>query len=565
MTDVSYEAAPLTPQAESSPFRFAEVAAASGIDFVHVSGATDNHYFPTTNGSGVAIFDYDNDGKLDLYFATATKLPVGTSRDGPNRLFRNVGNGQYRDATEASGLGFRGFCHGIVVGDIDNDGDQDVFLCNLGSNVLYLNNGHGTFTDISKDAGIDRPNWSSSGAFLDYDNDGDLDLYVSNYGEFKLPDDDVFCGDPVKKVRFYCHPRLIRTTRHLLYRNNGDHTFTDVYPEVILSTDPVTGRRAPRGDGRGFGVVTADINGDGKIDIFVANDTSPNFLFLNRGDGTFDDATESSGAALDASGQPKAGMAVDAVDLDGDGLSELYLTDFSGESCTLYQNLGHGGFMDATAFSGMAADTRPFIGWGSALVDLDNDGHPDSFIANGHVDDNRNLIDPLSLYAQPPLLFHYDPAAKRFRLATRDAGRYFETRHVGRAAAFGDLDDDGDIDIVVNHKDSPPALLRNETKTDHHWVRLDLRGRQSNRDAIGTRIKVEAGPLTIYRQRKGGVSLESSHDPRVLIGLGSAREIDRLTISWPSGKVTTLDHVAVDRSHAITEPTTAVSVSVHDR
>jgi len=554
MGDTSYEAAPMTPQTEPSPFRFTEIAREAGVDFVHTSGMTEAKHFPTANGSGVAVFDYDNDGKLDLYFATATRLPVGVSQDGPNRLYRNLGGGRYRDTTAESGLGFRGFCHGVVVGDIDNDGDQDVFLCNYGPNALYLNDGKGTFRDVSKAAGIDRPGWSSGGAFLDYDNDGDLDLYVTNYGEYKLPEDDQFCGDPSTKTRFYCHPRMIRTTRHYLYRNNGDHTFTDVYDRVIGTPDPSTGRTTPRADGRGFGVVAADLNGDGKIDLYVANDTTANFLYLNRGDGTFEDATESSGAAYDETGQPKAGMGVDAEDLDGDGLPELYVTDFSGESCTLYQNLGRGNFMDATAFSGMAADTRPFIGWGTALVDLDNDGHPDSFVANGHVDNNRHLLDPLSLYAQPPLLFHYDPGKKRFRLATRDAGPYFDTRHVGRAAAFGDIDDDGDMDIIVNHKDGAPAVLRNDSRTGNHWVRLELQGTRSNRDAVGAKVALVAGGRTIHRQRKGGVSLESSHDPRPLIGIGTATEVTRLTVSWPSGAVSTLEHLTVNRSYKIVEP-----------
>jgi hypothetical protein len=543
----------MTRQTEPSPFRFSEIAREAGIDFVHVSGMTEAKHFPTANGSGVALFDYDGDGDLDLYFATATFLPVGTKATGPNRLFKNLGGNRFEDATAASGLGFRGFCHGVAVGDIDNDGDQDVFLCNYGPNVLYLNNGDGTFTDISKSAGIDTPGWSSGGAFLDYDNDGDLDLYVANYGDWVLPGDDQFCGDTVKNVRFYCSPRMIRTAKHLLYRNNGDRTFTDVYDQAIVSTDPETGGRRPRSDGRGLGVVTADVNGDGKIDIYVANDLCPNFLFLNNGDGTFTDATEASGAAYDENGQSHSGMGVDAEDVDGDGRPELLVTNFSGESTTLYLNLGRGTFMDSTPFFGMASDTRPFVGWGTALLDFDNDGWPDNFVVNGHVDDNRNLLGETFEYAQIPLLFR-NIEGKRFRLSTRAAGSYFDTRHVGRGAAFGDIDNDGDIDIVVNHKDGAPALLRNDTPTENHWIRLSLQGTRSNRDAVGARVQVEVGGLTLHRQRKGGVSLESSHDPRLTIGVGAADEVTRLTVRWPSGAVSELGGLRTDRAHTIVEP-----------
>ena len=394
----------LSTQTEPSPFRFAEIARDAGIDFVHFSGMTAEKHFPTANGSGVAIFDYDNDGKLDLYFATATLLPLGTAKKGPNRLFKNLGGNKFQDVTESAGVGFAGFCHGIVVGDIDNDGDPDVFLCNYGANVLYLNNGDGTFRDISKSAGIDRPNWSSGGAFLDYDNDGDLDLYVANYGNWKLPEDDKFCGrlEP-KRLRLYCSPNTIRPAKHLLYRNNGDLTFTDVYDQAILTIDPETKKPKPRSDGRGFAAVTADLNGDGLIDIYVANDMNPNFLFLNRGDGTFEDATESSGAAYDEKGQAQSGMGVDAEDVNGDGLPDLFVTNFANEYNTLYINLASGLFMDATPFFGLAADTMPFVGWGTALADFDNDGWPDNFVANGHVDDNRRELGQHYDYAEPPL------------------------------------------------------------------------------------------------------------------------------------------------------------------
>jgi len=490
---------PILPQ-PPSPFRFAEIHEEAGIDFVHVSGMTAEKHFPTANGSGVALFDYDGDGKLDLYFATCTPLPLGSTTCSPNRLYRNLGENRFQDVTETAGVGFRGFCHGAVAGDVDNDGDQDLFLCNYGPNVLYLNNGDGTFKDVSKAAGIDKPNWSSGGAFLDYDGDGDLDLYVANYGVWEFPRDAQYCTDEryqyapgEKRVRFYCSPKTIRPVRHLLYRNNGDRTFTDVAEVAGV------GRR----DGRGFGVVTADLNGDGKTDIYVANDMSPNFVFLNRGDGTFEDATESSGAGFDGHGQMLSGMGVDAEDVDGDGRPELFVTNFERQPNTLYANLGAGSFRDEAPSSGMYSDSMLWVSWGCALVDFDNDGWPDCFVTNGHVDDNRHLLGQSVDYAQPALL-HRNDGRGHFRLATRSAGPYFDAKHVGRGLAFGDLDDDGDVDLVVNHKDGAPALLRNDTKTSNHWIRLVLVGTRSNRDAVGTRVEVEAGGRAISRQRKGG-------------------------------------------------------------
>jgi hypothetical protein len=581
----------LTKQAESSPFRFAEIAQQAGIDFVHFSGMNDQKHFPTANGSGVAVFDYDNDGLLDIYFATATLLPLGTAVKGPNRLYKNLGNNRFKDVTDVSGLGFRGFCHGIIVGDIDNDGDQDVLLCNYGPNVLYLNTGNGTFKDISKQAGIERlniypvpfyvilpdevcrqvgidtSNWSSGGAMLDYDNDGFLDIYVANYGRWIYPEDHHRVGDEKKGVFLYSSPRSIKTTKHLFYHNNRNLTFTNVYDQVITVekevTDPKTNdkKRArvsePRSDGHGFGVVTADLNNDGLIDIYVANDMNPNFLFLNRGDGTFDDVSEISGAAYDINGMAQSGMGVDAEDVDGDGLPDLFVTNFTNEYCTLYLNYGKGVFYDSTAFFGLASDSMPWVKWGCALADFDNDGWPDCFFVNGHVDNNRRLLGQPIDYEEIPLLFRND-GGKRFRLSTRDVGSYFDTKHVGRGAAFGDIDNDGDIDIVVNHKDAAPALLRNDTKTKNHWIRFLLQGTRSNRDSIGTKLEIDLGERTIYRQRKGGYSMQGTNDPRVLVGIGQHTQIKKVTIRWPSGIVSTRENLPVDQDHKFVEPKDAV-------
>ena len=566
----------MSKQTESSPFRFAEIAKDAGIDFVHFSGMTEEKHFPTAN--------VIRGGRLRLrqrwvcstsISATATLLPLGTAEKGPNRLYKNLGNGKFKDVTEASGLGYRGFCHGIIAGDIDNDGDQDVFLCNYGSNALYLNNGNGTFKDVSKQAGIDTPNWSSGGAMLDYDNDGFLDIYVTNYGRWIYPEDHHrVIGDAKRNIALYASPRSIKTVQHLFYHNNGNLTFTNVLDKVITTEqdveDPVTKAKRkvrvpkPRDDGHGFGVVTADVNNDGLIDIFVANDMNPNFLFLNRGDGTFDDVSEISGAAYNINGAAQSGMGVDAEDVDGDGLPELFVTNFANEYSTLYQNLGKGGlFYDNTAFFGLASDSMPWVKWGCSLSDFDNDGWPDCFIVNGHVDNNRRELDQPVDYEEIPLLFRNDKG-KRFRLATRDAGPYFDTKHVGRGAAFGDIDNDGDIDIVVNHKDGAPALLRNDTKSNNHWIRLVLQGTKSNRDAIGAKVEVTAGERTIHRQRKGGYSMQGTNDPRVLVGIGPVTEVKKVVIRWPSKIVSTLENLKVDQEYKVVEPKTSTPPSPAD-
>ncbi len=543
MTSITSAAPNLAIPQEPSPFRFTDKTKDSGIGFVNFSGMDKEKYFPTANGSGVAVLDYDGDGLFDLYFCTATTLPLGSSTHGSNKLYRNLGSGKFEDVTEKAGVGFVGFTHGAIVGDIDNDGDPDLFLCNYGPNALYLNNGDGTFRNISKSAGIDRPGWSSSGAFLDIDNDGDLDLYVSNYGIWNYPDDHVFCGDAERKIRMYCSPRLIKTTKHFLYRNNGDGTFTDVLDAAKIG----------RSDGHGFGVVTADFNGDGKVDIYVANDMNPNFVFFGNGDGTFEDVTEKCGAAFDEKGQSQSGMGVEGEDVNGDGTFDLFVTNFQNEYNTFYENVGKGNFMDNTSFYGLAADSLPWVGWGCVLADFDRDGWPDLFVSNGHVDDNREELGLAGTYAEPSLL-HRNLEGKRFKLATRGVGTYFDTNHVGRGVAQGDLDNDGDVDLVINHKDGPPAILFNETPTENRWLRVVLVGTKSNRDAIGTRLELEIPKRILYRQRKGGCSMFSSNDPRLTIGVGPNDLVTKLTVRWPSGTVQVLEDVKTNAEVKITEP-----------
>jgi hypothetical protein len=531
-------------QGEPGPFRFVDICSSSGVEFVHVSGMTAERLVPTANGSGVAVFDYDGDGKLDLYFATGNTLPLSVAPAASNRLYRNLGGWKFREETERSGLAFRGYCHGITVGDVNNDGAPDVFLSNYGGDALFLNDGHGSFTEIGRAAGIFRAGtWSSSAAFLDYDSDGDLDLYVSRYGDWAYPRDDRFCGDKQRKIRRYCPPPVLATVKHTLFRNNGDRTFTDVTDEVGLG----------RSDGHGFAAVAADFNGDGKTDLYVANDRDPHFLYLNNGDGTFRDVSEESGAAYDIAGQTQAGMGVDAEDVDGDGRPDLFVTNFANEYNTLYRNLGRDVFLDETANFGLAVDSIPWTGWGCILADLDNDGWPDCLVANADVDDNAESGGKPVSYAQPPLL-HHNLAGRKFRLANRGAGAYFAGSHLGHGLAVGDLDDDGDLDVVINHKDGPPAILRNDSPTRNHWIRFALEGTVSPRDAVGAVIEVKIGGRNIHRLKKSGHSLMSSHDPRVLVGLGTAEAVDRVIVRWPSGQVSSLDHPAIDRTHQLIEP-----------
>ena len=546
--------------------RFRDVAESAKIDFRQISGMTDQKLNPTANGSGAAIFDYDGDGKMDVYLVTTNMLPLATAPEGRNRLFRNKGDGTFEDVTDRAGVGFRGFCHGVIAGDLDNDGDADLILCNYGPNVVYLNNGDGTFTDVTSAAGLGRatvaggtsPNWSSGGALLDFDNDGDLDVYIANYADWSYErDKDDVCysrnGEAGnQKVRLFCGPKKLRTTRHDLYRNDG------VKDGVPHFTDVTNKAGVGRTDGHGFAAVAADLDGDGRIDLNVANDQGPAFTFLNKGDGTFKDVTENSGAAYDEKGQALSGMGVDAEDLDGDGLPEILRSHFSKEINTVHQNIGGGLFEERTARYGMNMDSMPWVGWGCVLTDFDNDGWPDAFVTNGHTDDNYHLLGRMDEpFKQPPLLHRNVPNKKgrKFTLANATAGPYFTTDHVGRGVAQGDLNDDGRIDLIVNHIDGPPAVLMNETESGNGWIRLALQGTKSNRDAIGAKVEVVAGDRTIYRQKKGGGSLASSHDPRMLIGIGTAGEAAKVIVKWPSGAPDSmLEHVKSGTTVKVVEP-----------
>lgn len=536
--------APAAPLPSADTLRFRDITEPSGLRFRHDSGADPERRFPVNLGSGVALFDYDGDGRLDVYLASMRPLPLSSPYNGPgSRLFRGLGDNRFQDVTERAGLLYRGFCHGVTVGDADSDGFPDLFLTGYGPNRLYLNNGDGTFRDATAGSRLDTVNWSSGAAFIDHDRDGDLDLYVSSYGEWNEAGPHPYCGDEKRGIRIYCSPFSLAPAQHHFYRNNGDGTFDDVTADVGVK----------RKDGRGLGVIAADLNRDGLTDLYVANDGCPKFLFLNRGDGTFDDVSESSGAALNEAGEVQGSMGVDAEDIDGDGWPELFVTNFRAQYNTLYKNHQGKNFQDVSAMADILADSLPWVGWGCSLADLDNDSRPDMFVVNGEVDSNLQELGQDSPYEEPAVVWR-NLGGLRYGVS-HNAGDFFVTRRVARGAAFGDIDDDGLTDAIVSHLNGPAAVVRNVAEPGH-WIRLDLVPTVSNRSAIGARVEIHMGERVLHRLTKGGGSYLSANDPRLLVGLGEATKVDRVEVVWPSGAHSTLTAPELSRTHQIREPRT---------
>jgi enediyne biosynthesis protein E4 len=536
---------PLTPQ-QAMAIDMVDVTDETGIDLLSFSGTTPEKYFPTANGTGVAMLDYNQDGLLDLYFANACELN-NPDASPPNELWRARADGKFERISSPAGADFRGFTQGLSASDFDNDGFPDLYLIRYGANVLLGNNGDGTFRDSSLESGTNDPRWGTSAAFLDYDEDGALDLYVANYGQWDMAwHQNHYCGDLQLAVRIYCRPKILQPQVHRLYRSRGDGTFVDVATELGIA----------RTDGRGQGVVACDVNNDGHIDIYVANDQSPNFLFINRGGGRMEDRTDVSGAAYDAHGETLSGMGVDAADVDGDGLPDLFVTNFILEHNSLYRNLGNDLYQDVSFWSGVADGSMNTVGWGTALEDLDSDGWLDIFVANGHVDDNLHKLGKNEPYAQPASLWR-NLGKGQFQSIT--AAPFLQTNHVSRGVAFGDLDNDGAVDIVITHKDERPTILHNESRsraaTANAWIQITAVGTRSNRDAIGTRVELllQDG-RRITRHIRGGKSYLSAHDLRLTVGLGGADRVDRMTLYWPSGQSSVMERLDVNRSYLIREP-----------
>ncbi|MGH9384397.1 MAG: CRTAC1 family protein [Vicinamibacterales bacterium] len=507
--------------------------APSPIPFTHVNGATGRYYMHEIMGPGAALFDYDGDGDLDVF------LPQG---EGRSRLFRNdltVGAAgartlQFTDVTDRAGITLRTYEMGTAVGDYDNDGDLDLFVTSFGADTLYRNNGDGTFSDVTAAAGVSDALWSTSAAFLDYDRDGDLDLFVANYIDFTLADNKI-CHDPVG-TRDYCSPRAYRPVPDRLYRNEGRGRFVNATETAGIA----------RADGNGLGVSVGDYNGDGWLDLYVANDATANQLWINRHDGTFADEGVLSGAALNAAGNPEGSMGIASGDFDADGDEDLFVTNIIGETFVLYVNDGKGSFDDARVRAGLGRPTAAFTGFGTDWFDYDNDGWLDLFVANGAV----NIIE--SERGQP------SPYRMRNQLFRNNHGRFEETSAAGgpalaraeisRGAAFGDVDNDGDIDVLVTTNNGPVRLLLNRSAARNHWLQVRLRSDSGERFGMGARIGIErAGQPTLWRRVKTDGSYLSASDIRVHVGLGASTQVDAVLVEWPDGARERWKGVAADR------------------
>jgi hypothetical protein len=516
--------------AASKPW-FEDIAARSGIDFVHHSGHQDRHYLPEIMGGGAALFDMDNDGFLDLYLIQSGNLFDPSAGTG-NRLYRNRGNGTFEDVTERSGAGVRGYGMGVAAGDFDNDGFTDLYVTNFGHNVLLKNDGHGHFVDVTAKAGVASGGWSTGAAFVDYDSDGLLDLFVVHYLNWQRSAE-VECFS-LTGVPDYCSPASYDLpSAATLYHNNGDGTFTDVSVRSGITSAV----------GNGLGVVAADFDGDGRIDLMVSNDRTPNHLWLNQGGGRFREVALAMGCALDQDGVAKSGMGVDAVDVDDDGDDDLIVVNLDGESDSFFRNQGKF-FVDDTVSAGLRTPSRPFTRFGMALRDFDNDGFLDLYEANGRVglQSETYSSDP---YAEPSLLFR-GFAGPRFEEVTPRGGTASLLVASSRGAAFGDIDNDGGVDVVVVNRDSRPFVLRNVVPSRGHWLLLRVL-EEHQRDALGAEVTMTIGTRNIRRDVRAASSYLASNDPRVHVGLGAEATARNVTVKWPDGVRERFGDVQADR------------------
>jgi enediyne biosynthesis protein E4 len=526
---------------------FVESAGSTGLNFTHVNGATGKYYIAEEMGAGVALFDYDNDGDLDVFLVQGGSLDAtspGTTPGYPtSRLFRNDltrgADGKPRlhftDVTAQAGVGLRAYGMGVAVGDYDNDGDLDLLVTSFGPETLFRNNGNGTFTDVTRDAGISDPLWTTSAVFFDYDRDGDLDLFVANYLDFTVAGNKK-CTDTAGAPD-YCGPRNYRPVPDRLYRNDGNGHFTDVTDASGIS----------RADGAGLGVVAADYNNDGWLDLYVANDATPNQLWINRHDGTFTDEGPLSGAALNAAGNPEGSMGIASGDFDADGDEDIFVTNIIGETFAFYRNDGTGNFEDARIPTGLGPLTAGVTGFGTGWFDYDNDGWLDLFVANGAVNAMESLRGQPNPFRMKNQLFH-NTGNGRFVDASAAGGPAFERAEVNRAAAFGDIDNDGDTDIVVTTNGGPVRLLINQGTPNTHWIDVALQDSSGNRFGFGARIGVErTGKPTLWRRVGTDGSYLAANDARVHVGLGASPSIDAVAVQWVDGTRERWTKVEADR------------------
>lgn len=532
--------------------QFSDVTQTVKIQFKQENSATSNKYLVETMGGGVALLDYDNDGRLDIFFTNGAKiddpmpdgkLPDKSDPKFSNRLYHQSSNGTFTDVTEKAGLTGIPQNHydmGVAVGDYDNDGFEDMYVTGFGGNTLYHNNGDGTFTDVTKKAGVAASGWNTSAGFLDYDNDGKLDLFVTRYVDWTFKTNR-YCGEEKPGYRAYCHPDNYEGVTSILYHNDGNGTFTDVSEKAGIA----------KSIGKGLGVSFADYDGDGFTDIFVANDSVQCFLFHNNGNGTFSEVGLFKGVGYNEDGKTFAGMGTDFSDYDNDGLPDVIVTDLSNERYMLFRNNGDGSFRDVTNQSGVGGATLAFAGWSTRFFDYDNDGWKDLFVAQSHVMDTIEKTAPNLRYMQPPLLLR-NQAGHFSRVSPGEA---FRKEWAGRGAAFGDLDNDGDVDVVVSNAGQYAYVLRNDGGNRNQWLGIATIGTKSNRDGIGARVKVvSASGLTQYFTVNTAVGYLSASDKRLVVGLGSDVTAKLVEIRWPSGIIQRLENVKAGQFLRVTEP-----------
>jgi hypothetical protein len=538
----------LAGAADQAAYPFSEVpASVSGIHFTHVAGSSAEKYLPESTGSGCAFLDYDNDGWMDIYLVNSGPCDFFTPNASlRNALYKNNRDGTFTDVTEKAGVAGGGYGMGAAVGDYNSDGFPDLYVTQYGRSILYRNNGDGTFTDVTAQAGVAVPGWASSAVWFDYDNDGRLDLFVCRFVDFdKLKHHK--CSAPnvpaLAGQAEYCYPRVYAPMPSWLFHNNGDGTFTDVSQKMGISDNP----------GKAWGVVATDINNDGWMDLFVANDTEANFLFRNHEGKRFEEIGFTAGVAYGEGGKARSGMGVDSADFDQDGWMDLFVTNLNHEYFALYQNKHDETFDDKAVPTGIATATQLMSGWGVKFFDYDNDGNLDLMIANGHPDDLIEKVRPNVGFREPLLLFHNTGTG--LQNISAQSGPIFNTPFPARGLALGDFNNDGAVDVLISMNDAPPMLLENKVGTRNHWLGLKLVGKKANPDAVGAVIRYQAGDLKRSRMKVGGGSYLSYHDPRVVLGIGQRSRIEWLEITWPqpSGFVQRFTNLPVDRYITIVE------------